>query len=48
MSHPDPGGFLVALTIDAEFPDRPTEPGVTARILDVLAEDGVPATVFIQ
>jgi peptidoglycan-N-acetylglucosamine deacetylase len=48
VSHPDPGGFRVALTIDAEFPDRPTEPGVTARILDVLAEDGVPATVFIQ
>jgi peptidoglycan/xylan/chitin deacetylase (PgdA/CDA1 family) len=44
----DPGRFRVALTIDAEFPDRPTEPGVMVRILDVLAEAGVPATVFIQ
>jgi peptidoglycan/xylan/chitin deacetylase (PgdA/CDA1 family) len=43
-----PGRFRVALTIDAEFPDRPTEPGVTARILDVLGESGVTATVFIQ
>jgi peptidoglycan-N-acetylglucosamine deacetylase len=40
--------FRVALTIDAEFPDRPTEPGVTARILDVVGETGVTATVFIQ
>lgn len=40
--------FRVALTFDAEFPDRPTEPGVTARILDVLGATGVPATVFIQ
>jgi peptidoglycan/xylan/chitin deacetylase (PgdA/CDA1 family) len=40
--------FRVALTIDAEFPDRPTEPGVTARILDVLAEAGVKATIFVQ
>jgi len=43
-----PERFRVALTIDAEFPDRPTEPGVTARILDVFAEEGVTATVFIQ
>jgi peptidoglycan/xylan/chitin deacetylase (PgdA/CDA1 family) len=43
-----PDRFRVALTIDAEFPDRPTEPGVTARILDILAEDGVTATFFIQ
>ena len=40
--------FRVALTFDAEFPDRPTEPGVTARILDVLAETDVLATFFIQ
>ena len=43
-----PERFRVALTIDAEFPDRPTEPGVTARILDVFAEEGVTATVFSQ
>jgi peptidoglycan-N-acetylglucosamine deacetylase len=42
------GRFRVALTFDAEHPDRPTEPGVTARILDVLGETGVTATVFIQ
>jgi peptidoglycan-N-acetylglucosamine deacetylase len=38
----------VALTFDAEFPDRPTEPGVTARILDALAAARVPATFFLQ
>jgi peptidoglycan-N-acetylglucosamine deacetylase len=40
--------FRVALTIDAECADRPTEPGVTARILDVLGEARVRATFFIQ
>jgi peptidoglycan/xylan/chitin deacetylase (PgdA/CDA1 family) len=40
--------FRVALTIDAEFADRPTEPGATARLFDVLADDGIPAAVFIQ
>ena len=40
--------FRVALTFDAEFPDRPTEPGTTARTLDALGETGVTATVFIQ
>jgi peptidoglycan/xylan/chitin deacetylase (PgdA/CDA1 family) len=40
--------FRVALTIDAEFADRPTEDGSTARLLDVVAEAGVPATVFVQ
>jgi peptidoglycan/xylan/chitin deacetylase (PgdA/CDA1 family) len=48
LSDADPDRFRVALTIDTEFPDRPTEPGVTARILDILAEEGAPATVFIQ
>ena len=40
--------FRVALTFDAEHPDRPTEPGVTAAILDRLAELAVPATFFVQ
>ncbi len=40
--------FRVALTFDAEFPDRPTEAGVTARLLDELAAAGVRATFFIQ
>ncbi len=40
--------FRVALTIDAEFADRPTEAGTTARLLDVLAEDAIPAAVFVQ
>jgi peptidoglycan-N-acetylglucosamine deacetylase len=43
-----PGRFRVALTFDAEFPDRPTEPGVTAAILDVLEQQDVRASVFIQ
>ena len=46
---PSPGTpFRVALTIDAEFADRPTSDGTTARLLDVLAELSVPATVFVQ
>jgi peptidoglycan-N-acetylglucosamine deacetylase len=40
--------FRVALTFDAEHPDRPTEPGVTAAILDVLAGFAVPAAFFVQ
>jgi peptidoglycan/xylan/chitin deacetylase (PgdA/CDA1 family) len=42
------GGFRVALTFDAEHPDRPHAPGVTAGILDVLAGRGVVATWFLQ
>jgi peptidoglycan/xylan/chitin deacetylase (PgdA/CDA1 family) len=42
------GPFRVALTVDAEFPDRPTDPGITAAILDELAAAGVRATFFIQ
>ncbi len=38
----------VALTFDAEHPDRPNEPGVTDRLLEILARDGVTATFFIQ
>lgn len=40
--------FRVALTFDAEFPDRPTEAGVTARLLDELAAAGTRSTFFIQ
>lgn len=40
--------FRVALTLDAEHPDRPTVPGVTERILDLLGESGVRATFFVQ
>jgi peptidoglycan-N-acetylglucosamine deacetylase len=40
--------FRVALTVDVEFPDRPTKAGSTSRLLDVLAERGVQATAFIQ
>jgi peptidoglycan-N-acetylglucosamine deacetylase len=40
--------FRVALTIDAEFGDRPSEAGTTARLFDVLGEEGIPAAVFIQ
>jgi len=42
------GPFRVALTIDAEHADRPTEPGVTARLLDVLSDAGALATFFVQ
>jgi peptidoglycan/xylan/chitin deacetylase (PgdA/CDA1 family) len=42
------GPFRVALTFDAEHPDRPHRPGVTAAILDVLAEREVPTTWFLQ
>lgn len=40
--------FRVALTFDAEHPDRPNEPGVTERIIGALAHEGVTATFFIQ
>ena len=38
----------IALTFDAEHPDRPNEAGVTERLLDTLAREGVTATFFIQ
>jgi peptidoglycan/xylan/chitin deacetylase (PgdA/CDA1 family) len=38
----------VALTFDAEHPDRPHRPGVTEGILDVLADRGVVSTWFLQ
>src|SRR4051812_42717646 len=40
--------FRVALTFDAEHPDRPHRPGVTTGILDVLAARSVPTTWFLQ
>lgn len=39
----------VALTFDAEHPDRPNAvPGTTERILDALADGNVLATFFVQ
>ena len=38
----------VALTFDAEHPDRPTELGVQERLLDALERADVRATVFVQ
>ena len=40
--------FRVALTFDAEHPDRPSAPGVQERLLDGLARHAVPSTFFIQ
>ena len=42
------GLFRVALTFDAEHPDRPHRAGVTAGLLDVLAGRGVRSTWFLQ
>jgi len=43
------GRLRVALTFDAEHPDRPwCPPGNAERILDVLAEREIRATFFIQ
>jgi peptidoglycan/xylan/chitin deacetylase (PgdA/CDA1 family) len=38
----------VALTFDAELPDRPSGPGIDVGILDTLERLGVPATFFLQ
>lgn len=40
--------FRVALTFDAEHPDRPTAPGVPERLLNALARLEVPSTFFVQ
>ena len=40
--------WRVALTFDAEHPDRPSDPGTTERLLETLAHEGVIATFFIQ
>ena len=42
------GSFRVALTFDAEHPDRPTEPDVHDRIIESLARQGLRATFFLQ
>jgi peptidoglycan/xylan/chitin deacetylase (PgdA/CDA1 family) len=40
--------FRVALTFDAEHPDRPHHAGGTERVLDALDAEGVRATFFLQ
>ena len=40
--------FRVALTFDAEHPDRPHRVGGTERVLDTLDDERVPASFFIQ
>jgi peptidoglycan/xylan/chitin deacetylase (PgdA/CDA1 family) len=40
--------FRVALTFDAEHPDRASAPGVQERLLDVLARAEAPSTFFVQ
>ena len=40
--------FRVALTFDAEHPDRPADDGNASRLLDALAAAGVRATFFVQ
>lgn len=42
------GGLRVALTFDAEHPDRVHRPGISEEILDVLAERDVASTWFLQ
>lgn len=41
-------GFRVALTFDAEHPDRPHPVGGTEGVLATLAEEGVTASFFVQ
>lgn len=40
--------FRVALTFDAEHPDRPHRTGGTERVLDHFEAEGVAATFFLQ
>jgi peptidoglycan/xylan/chitin deacetylase (PgdA/CDA1 family) len=42
------GALRVALTFDAEHPDRPHRPGVGEAILETLAGRGVTSTWFLQ
>jgi peptidoglycan/xylan/chitin deacetylase (PgdA/CDA1 family) len=44
----DGSSFRVALTFDAEHPDRPYRPGIAAGLLDVLAARDVRSTWFMQ
>ena len=48
MSGRGSGPLRVALTFDAEHPDRPHRPGVTERLLDALAGRSVATTWFLQ
>ena len=49
MSEAAPGVLRVALTIDAEHPDRSwCPPGNAERILDTLAAEQIRATFFVQ
>jgi peptidoglycan-N-acetylglucosamine deacetylase len=41
-------GTRVALTFDAEHPDRPTRPGVVEEILKTLDGESIRATFFLQ
>jgi peptidoglycan-N-acetylglucosamine deacetylase len=38
----------VALTFDAEYPGRPSPPGVDEHLLDILRRAGIRATFFLQ
>ena len=40
--------FRVALTFDAEHPDRPHRSGATERVLDLLDDEAIKATFFLQ
>lgn len=40
--------FRVALTFDAEHPDRPAAPGNADRLLDTLDAVGIRSTLFVQ
>ena len=42
------GRFRVALTFDAEHPDRPNDGLGAGRVLDALGDAGAPATFFLQ
>jgi peptidoglycan/xylan/chitin deacetylase (PgdA/CDA1 family) len=48
VTAPTNGRKRVALTFDAEHPDRPTSAGGAERLLDILAATGVRATFFVQ
>lgn len=45
---PAEGPFRVALTFDAEHPDRPSSAGVQERLLELLDRHGVRSTFFVQ
>ncbi|HEY8439150.1 MAG TPA: polysaccharide deacetylase family protein [Candidatus Limnocylindrales bacterium] len=48
MTRRNAGGLRVALTFDAEHPDREHRPGISEAILDTLARRGVTSTWFLQ